>query len=145
MKLRPRRFRVKYSESEEYIVYRKFHYSSRGHGIRGFLATTFSAVAIFLLMPLPDEIIVIPALAKLVISLQPMEFSSAAIYAYGIYKGLGLLFLALALVFGVQYLKESFDKKVRHIKKAHKDIGRNVKNAHAKTKATVKKHLSAFF
>ena len=139
------RYKTRNSESKEYIVYRKFHYTPRQRGIRGFLATTFAAMAIFTLLPLPDELIVIPALSKLVISLQPMELSSAAIYAYGIYKGLGILFLAIALIFGVEYVLDAFRSKVQHIKKAHKDLHRNVKAAHDKTKATVKKHLSAFF
>jgi hypothetical protein len=139
------RYKTIHSESEDYVIYRRFNHTSRQRGIRGFLATLFASLAIFTLLPLPDEFIIIPALSKLVTSIQPMDFHTAAIYSYGIYKGLGILFLAIALLFGVEYLRDSFRSKVKHMKKAHKDLHKHARAAHAKTKATVKKHLSIFF
>jgi type II secretory pathway component PulF len=141
-----RKYRAKYSESEEFIVYHKFRYNSVQRGIKGFLATTFAAISIGLLTPLPDEIFVIPAIAKFFQGVMPhLELNTATLYAYGAYKGIGLLFLILTMIFGVQYLRDAFAKKKRHIKKLHHGLKTRTRNVHEKTKATVKKHLSVFF
>jgi len=129
-----RSYRAKYSESKEYVVYQKFRYSAKKQGIRGFLATTFAAISIGLLTPLPDEIFVIPAMAKGFQSFMPgLALDTAAAYSYVTYKGIGALFLILTLIFGVQYLRDAIREKQKH-----------VKDLHDKAKRTVKKHLSVF-
>ncbi|MFN7088809.1 MAG: hypothetical protein ACK4NX_03285, partial [Candidatus Paceibacteria bacterium] len=110
------RYKTKYSESEEFAVYRFFHYTPRQLGIRGFLATTCAAITVFLLTPLPDEIFIIPALAKALQHLFSMEFDTATLYAYGIYKSIGILFLLLTLLFGAQYLRDAIIAKTKDIR-----------------------------
>lgn len=116
-------YKVRYSEDEDIIVYRKFHYTPRQLGIRGFLATVFTALAIFILVPLPDDIFIIPAIAKGVQHLfNIVDFHSALVYSYAFYMALGLLFLSLALIFGAQYLRDAFFAKMKHVKDARKKM-----------------------
>jgi hypothetical protein len=131
------RYKTKYSESEEFTVYRYFHYTPRQLGIRGFLATTCAAITIFLLIPLPDEIIVIPAIAKALQHAFQLEFNSAIGYAYGIYKSIGLVFLCLALLFGAQYLRDALLAKVKYVKDTHHKVQNYVQNGHSTLKETL--------
>jgi len=107
------RYKIKHGEADEFRVYRKFSYRPNSLGLRGFLATTFAAIAIFLLIPLPDEILVVPALAKGFQHLLQIEFARAATYAYLFYKSIGIIFLILAVILGGSILLERFKKKVR--------------------------------
>jgi len=124
------KFKTKYSESEEYTIYRYFHYTPRQLGIRGFLATVCAAITIFILFPFPDEFFVIPIMAK---SLQPflhLGFDAAVVYAYGLYKAIGMVFLAFALLFGAQYMRDALLAKARYVKDTHTKVKSYVKNSH---------------
>ena len=122
------KFKTKYSESEEYTVYRYFHYTPRQLGIRGFLATVCAAIAIFLLLPLPDELFVIPPLAAIFQFIMEIGYNAAAVYAYLAYKGIGLAFLGLALLFGAQYVRDALLAKARYVKDTHTKVKSYVKN-----------------
>ena len=128
------KFKTKYSESEEYTVYRYFHYTPRQLGIRGFLATVCAAITIFVLFPFPDELFVIPALAKALQPVLNLEFDTAVVYAYGLYKIIGLIFLGLALVFGAQYLRDAFLAKMKYMKETPKKVQDYVQNGHSNLK-----------
>jgi len=133
-------FRAKYSESDEYTVYRYYHYTPRQLGLRGFLATVCTAIAIFILVPFPDEIVVIPAIAKALQHLFHIaEFNSAVGYAYGIYKSIGLVFLGLALLFGAQYLRDALLAKIRHVKDTQRKVQHYVQNSHSTLKHLARK------
>ena len=116
------KFRAKYSEDEDYVVYRKFHYTPRQLGIRGFLATTFAAIAVFLLIPLPDELIVIPPIAAAIQHLTSIETANATFYAYALYKSIGLIFLALAFILGAEYVRDALFSKARRIHREGKEL-----------------------
>ncbi len=131
------KFRAKYSESDEYTIYRYYHYTPRQLGLRGFLATACAAIALFLLIPLPDELFVIPPMAAAFQTFLHVEFHMATIYAYATYKAIGLIFLGLTLLFGVQYLRDALFAKIKHVKDAHKKMQhyaeeghKTIKNAH---------------
>jgi len=133
------KFRAKYSESDEYTVYRYYHYTPRQLGIRGFLATVCTAIAVFILFPFPDEIVVIPAIAAgLQHSFHIAEFNDAISYAYGVYKLIGFIFLGLALLFGAQYLRDALLAKVKHVKDAQQKVNRYAREGHR----TLKRKLS---
>jgi hypothetical protein len=133
------KFKTKYSESDEYTVYRYYHYTPRQLGIRGFLATVCAAIAIFILVPFPDEIVVIPAIAKALQHAFQLEFNSAIGYAYGVYKAIGLIFLGLALLFGAQYLRDALLAKVKHVKDTERKVRHYVQNGHSTLKHLARK------
>ena len=132
------RYKTKHSETDRYIIYRKFHYTPRQLGIRGFLATFFASVAIFILIPLPDEFIIIPAFSKLVMLFVDVNLKTAAIYAYVIYKVLGVLSLTTSIVFGAEYLRDAFFSKVRDVQKMQKELENNGKELQSKVKQALK-------
>jgi flagellar biosynthesis protein FlhB len=121
------RYKIKYSESDEFVVYRYFHYTPRQLGVRGFLATVCAAITVFLLIPLPDEIIIIPAIAKALQCFTELEFKSAISYAYIIYKSTGICFLCLSLLFSGQYLRDALWAKIKYFKNIKRTI-QNIQN-----------------
>ena len=133
------KFKAKYSESDEYTVYRYYHYTPRQLGIRGFLATVCAAIAIFILVPLPDDIFIIPAIAKGVQHIFSIaDFHSAVVYAWASYMALGLFFLSLALLFGVQYLRDALLAKMKYVKDAQQKVNHYARESHR----TLKKKLA---
>ena len=124
------RYKTRYSDADGYTIYRYFHYTPRQLGVRGFLATTCAAVTFFILIPLPDELFVIPAIAKSLQFMFPMDFDAATVYAYGVYKGAGLLFLGMTVLFGTQYLRDALLAKIKHVKAAQEKVQSYVQSGH---------------
>lgn len=121
------KFKTRYSEDEDVIVYRKFHYTPRQLGIRGFLSTTFAAIALFMLVPLPDELIVIPPIAAALQHLAEMEAAKATFYAYALYKSIGLIFLTLAFILGAEYVRDALFSRARKIHRDGKELHSKIK------------------
>ena len=133
------KFKAKYSESDEYTVYRYYHYTPRQLGIKGFLATVCAAIAVFILLPFPDEIIVIPAIAAgLQYAFQLAEFSAALAYSYMVYKVIGFIFLGLAFLFGMQYMRDALFAKMKQVKDAQQRVQHYAEKSHK----TIKKKLA---
>ena len=133
------KFRAKYSESDEYAVYRYYHYTPRQLGLRGFLATVCAAIAMFILLPFPDEVVVIPAIAAgIQCSFHVAEFNTAIAYAYGLYKAVGLIFLGLAFLFGAQYLRDALFARIKNVKDTQKKVQYYAEKGHK----TIKRKLS---
>jgi hypothetical protein len=124
------RYKTRYSESGEYTIYRYFHYTPRQLGIRGFLATTCAAIAFFCLVPLPDDVIIYPAIAKALQHIAPMEFKQATFYAIVLFNGIGVFFLCMTCLFGTQYLRDALLAKARMMKDAQKKMQTYVQNGH---------------
>ncbi|MEM2874160.1 MAG: hypothetical protein QW063_01785 [Candidatus Nanoarchaeia archaeon] len=133
------RYKTKYSESEEFTVYRYFHYTPKQLGVRGFLATICAAITVFLLTPLPDEIFIIPVLAKAWQYVLQLELDTAILYAYGTYKGTGILFLLLTLLFGAQYLRDAIIAKTKAIKEMRNKLNGHLKEVHKAVKIHTEK------
>ena len=131
------RYKTKYSESEEFTVYRYFHYTPRQLGVRAFLATTCAAIAFFMLVPLPDDVIIFPAIAKAIQHISPMEFKQATFYAIVIYNGIGVCFLGASCLFGTQYLRDAVLAKKKMIQDTHKKMQTYVQNGHKTLQETL--------
>lgn len=118
------RYKTPHSSDSDYVVYRKFTYNPRSHGLKGVLATIFTALAIFILLPLPDDLIIVPAIAKAISHFSGLPFIKAATYGYLAFESLGVLFLVVAVILGGSFILESIKANV---KEKSKNIGEKVK------------------
>ncbi|MEM4713941.1 MAG: hypothetical protein QXQ79_00125 [Candidatus Nanoarchaeia archaeon] len=119
------KYKFKSPDGGEYILYK--YYTPRQAGIRGFLATFCAAVSVALLTPLPDEFITVPAAAKLVQYFIDADYETSLVYGYFLYKGIGILFLVLASIFGMQYLRAAWAKKLADVDFTFKKIKRTLR------------------
>ncbi len=121
------KFRTKYSESDEYTIYRHYHYTPRQLGIRGFLATVCAAIGICILLPSPDELVVIPPLVAVIRHLVTVDLAMATVYAYSIYTMVGLILLAAAFILGAEYVRDALFSEAKNMRKNGKKLHNKIK------------------
>gem|GEM_PF-3372411 len=116
------KFKIKHYDDKNLIVYRKFYYTPRQAGLRGFLATLFAAVALFFLIPAPDDVLEVSAISKVLNHFFGIQGKEAFIYAYIIDEGVGVIFLCLSLLFGYEYVREVWARKKRELEHTAKTL-----------------------
>jgi len=113
-------YKIHHGTDDDFVVYRKFHYSARSHGVKGFIAILFTSIGIYCLLPTPDEVITIPLLAKVYGKFFGITFKQGVVYGLITYKIVGITFIALAIFFGGRYVQETLKMKVKEHSKHFK-------------------------
>ena len=107
------KYRIKHSETDTHIVYRKFTYERQKQlGLIGFLAVVLMSVGIFLLIPTPEDILTIGAIANFLAGHYALANGKSIFYALILYKGSGALIVLAAIVLGGAYIKNLMLAKI---------------------------------
>ena len=103
------KFKIEHSDTDEFKVYRKFHYSTNPLlklGIKGFSAVVLLAIGSYFVLPTPDEILTMPVLAKVFSKFFQVSFSKGLVYAFLAYKAIGVILIICAAILGGKYIQD---------------------------------------
>ena len=99
-------YRIKHAETATHIVYRRFTYKQQKQlGMIGFLSVVLMSIGIFLVLPTPEDIISIGAIAEFLVKHYGIANGKSILYALIISKGTGGLLILISLLLGGTYIK----------------------------------------